>query len=297
MEVITDFLGNYPDDPIRHLHLNEYLTKGNGRFFYGLGDKPFNLSDKNFYLDLELPIVTNMDNALNYHHYCYKAINLCPYTTGWLNWLTQSKKFHWSFFPIDERYFPQTFDKQYGAVYSGQVNSKQISDYLEVMSKFNYRHVGYGGDRVTDKGVSYEKKLDIISKSKITVVHNLLFTNEISKAQFKFLPRWQDNHAFSELDSLGIVPQLKSRLFEGFIGKTVVLCQRDSWNLASVFFREGEHFLYFDTVADLEEKIHEILNDYDKYKKIASAGCDYCKENYSTKVWVEWFYKMVYKND
>jgi hypothetical protein len=75
-----------------------------------------------------------------------------------------------------------------------------------------------------------------MSKSKIAVVHNVLFTTQgyLDNAK-KIYSDAMDCKAYSHVN-IGLAPQLKSRLIEAAFCRTLILCRRDPWNLVERYF-------------------------------------------------------------
>jgi spore maturation protein CgeB len=124
------------------------------------------------------------------------------------------------------------------------------------------------------------KKMEVISKVKIYLVHNLLvpkqhfpnyYSNELTK---KHLP-W-DSHD-------GLVPQMKGRMFEGALMGCILLVYKDQHKLIERFFTENEEFIYFENEQDLNSKIDHILANYNNYKHIGKNAQKRARENYLTK--------------
>jgi len=79
------------------------------------------------------------------------------------------------------------------------------------------------------------------------------------------------------------MPQIKSRFNEAAAAKTLNLVERDPWNVIEHFYEPNKHFIYFDDLNDLEEKIFEISVDWESYKHIAEEAHDHFINNYTTR--------------
>ena len=128
--------------------------------------------------------------------------------------------------------------------------------------------------------IGFRRKMDVISRTKIYLVHNLLtpkqflpnyFSNELTR---KHLP-WDFND--------DPVPQQKGRMFEGALMGCILLAYKDPYKTIERYFTEGEEFIYFENEADLNSKIDEILANYDKYRHIGENAQKRVRENYLTK--------------
>ena len=110
--------------------------------------------------------------------------------------------------------------------------------------------------------------MDLISKSKISLASNLLYLNE---NQIKFCkqnyPDYKNHEGLIYIEN-GITPQFKSRVIEAAFCKTLNLIKHDQWNVVEKWFKPDEDFIYYYDKIDLQEKIEDILKNYDKYVKI-----------------------------
>lgn len=238
-------------------------------------------NNKIVYLELEEPNrhFVNVDwfNHFDYDKYFSKIFSICPYTTKWSNDLYGTNKEH-TFIPIKNPKINN--DKLYDIVYAGHVFDGDIEKSLFDISKFNYRLVSNTKHKLTtDKSISNDEKLKIISQSKISLIHNLLYPTKEHISFIKTLPNYEKNEAFSLLDR-GIVPQIKGRTFEAALCKSLILCQKDPFNVIEKYFEPGKEFIYYEK-NKLSETIKEILNNYDDYLSVIDSA--YIKAlNYTT---------------
>lgn len=233
------------------------------------------------------------DNPDKYDGQFYKIFTLCPYTAKWLNKKHHNKKRIPIFFPFNEMYIPKETKKKYDVIYTGHIVSRSVLNDLKTISKFNYKLVSNSSSNlVTNKGVSYEEKMRLISESKITVAHNVLYPRLYHLINIWRIPDYRKNKAFMLIPpwykpwkylvkKYIIVPQLKSRIFEAAFGKSLILCKRDAFNVIEEYFEPDKEFVYFDN--DLEEKIKHILKNYEKYQEIAENAYKKAVKNYSTE--------------
>jgi spore maturation protein CgeB len=80
-------------------------------------------------------------------------------------------------------------------------------------------------------------------------------------------PDYKDHEALIHIDK-GIAPQFKSRIIEAAFCKTLNLIKYDEWNVIEKWFEPNKEFIYYYDKKDLEEKIKDILENYDKYSII-----------------------------
>ena len=127
----------------------------------------------------------------------------------------------------------------------------------------------------------YYDKLNILSRTKICLVHNVLlpvthfpnYSKYINDSLFKEHIPWHD-------DTLTLVPQLKSRMFEGALMGCILLVYRDEYNIVERYFEENKDFIYFDSDEDLDSTVKLILDNYDEYKHIAENAKNKVMNNY-----------------
>jgi spore maturation protein CgeB len=154
---------------------------------------------------------------------------------------------------------------------------------LSSMQKHKYAICSIGPNQaITHRGLTTHQKMDLISRSKISLASNQLY---LTKQQIEYCkhhyPNYKDNRAFLYLDT-GTVPQFKSRVMEAAFCKSLNLVKYDYWNVIEEWFKPDEDFVYYYNNVDLSEKIEHILanyNDYiplinSAYKKVLSYDID-----------------------
>jgi spore maturation protein CgeB len=131
---------------------------------------------------------------------------------------------------------------------------------------------------------SYYKKMELLSKTKICIAHNVLlpkyefpnyYSNELTQ---KHLP-WDSHNR--------MVPQIKSRTFEGALMGCILLVFKDEYKTIEKYFTENVDFIYFENEQDLNNKIDLILANYDAYKHIALNAQTKVRNNYLTKHFID----------
>ncbi len=212
-----------------------------------------------------------------------KIFSICPYTTSWFKKIYNVDRTH-VFIPICHK--PQDNIKKYDIIYAGHVYPGNIENDVSVLKDFNYRLVSNTNHPlVTDKSASHEEKLKLISQSKISLIHNLLYPTQEHIDFVKTISNYKYNEAFTLLDS-GIVPQIKGRVFESALCKSLILCQKDQWNVIEYFFEPNKEFIYYDK-NNAKEQIQEIINNYKDYLPIIEnayiKGLSYTTEAFFNK--------------
>lgn len=209
--------------------------------------------------------------------------SICKYTIEW-------RKNH---FDIDKRiYVPSPFSNKF--IYPNQ--EKTIPVYITAHNRpspilpYMFRTVKKFGGTIVDasqyKPITHEEKMILNGKSKISITYSLLFVDNNHIASIKSLPKWQYNEAFKNLES-GFVPQMKTRVYEAALSKSLILHKRDEWNIIEDWYTPEEDFIYFDDENDLLDKIDEINKNYHKYIHIAENAYNKTINNYISEHFIE----------
>ena len=246
------------EDPINYLGFEELSHLGKDcLFFYGgyANDKVFEHSDLPKYFFSTEEQTWDLDTTYKFENYVDTVFTICP------SQVTNRPKRKNVFFPFNENFIPTSFNKKYDVVYSGFATGNHVSDILNTIVKFNYRFISFSPERiVTDRNVTYKEKLNIISETKINVIHNLTGNG---------------------------TPQLKTRPFESAFCKSLILCRRDNWNIIEEWFEPNKEFLYYENSVDLEILIRNVLENYDDYLPIINSAYNRAINNYTTRHFIE----------
>lgn len=314
MRVIRSYLG-YRQDPRRYLHFSDYArTCGDfvmleGGFAKPLYWKEYNLtpqqlskvkSKKVVRLDFAEP--TNYfvgDFVEKYDDDFYKILTLCPYTAAWLNKKNVNRKRVPIFFPVNERYIPPKRKKLYDVIYSGHIVAQELKNELQELQPFRHVIISNSHDAiVTHRGVSYREKMKLYSQTRVAVVHNIIYTMRLKHryANIWRIPDWRNNEAFKlipppwkpwELLRKDLyVPQLKSRVFEAAVTRTLILCRKDPFNVIERYFEPGKEFVYYEP-GHLQETLADILAHYAKYERVIDRAFTRASREYTVKAFVK----------
>ncbi len=323
MEVLKRSAHGYAQDPTKNLDFGRFEGCGNpdvalivAAFERTAGCwKQFALSDveidrikkkKVVRLEFEEPnkffINENFDS---YDYDFYKVLTLCPYTATYLNRLQGELRRVPIFFPFNYSHTPIITEKKYDVIYTGHIVSQHVLKDLKTISRFNYRLVSNSKHAlVTNRGVDYNEKLTLISQSRITLVHNLLYPTFRHLRNIWNYPEWQNNLAFSELPppwrmarfftnrSAMVVPQLKSRAFEAAFSRSLILCKRDPFNIIEKYFEPEKEFIYFDEGC-LSEAVARILQSYGDYQPVIDRAFERAKKEYTTDAFFHKFLRDI----
>jgi hypothetical protein len=291
MQVYTDFSRNYSEDPICYFDFRSN-NKENLNFYYGINSlKAITNKNKfNIFFDLEEPTCNINEYPRKFDKNFNKILSICPYTCNFINKnFIRNREF--TFFPFNDLWTPKNSDKCYDIVYTGQINGYELKQKLNILKNFNYVLCSFSrNDLVTHRNISYQEKLDLVSKSKISIIHNLMFTTNNHIYNLTRNNKYKLNQAYSHIE-LGIYPQQKSRMFEAAFCKTLMLVQKDPWNIIENFFKPNEHFIYFNDEIDLQEIIFDVLINFDNYKKIINKAYQKAQDFTVSKFYKKFLFK------
>jgi len=259
MKVVADFSRNYPEEQSRYFNFHEYEDIAKDCILYVGGwphDSIYNEEDvPKFFLSTEEQ-VWDRDSTDIYLPYVEKILTICPPR------LTNRQKRQGVFIPINEKLIPEPTEKIFDVIYTGLAEMQHVSDIIDTIRHFNYCLVSFSelGGLTTHQNVTFPEKLQLISKSKCCVVHNLLPNG---------------------------TPQLKSRPFEASFSKSLMLVLRDNFNLIEEWFTPGEDFLYYSNKEELFNLIKECSANYNNYAHIVQNAYDKAINNYTSRKFIQ----------
>jgi hypothetical protein len=292
MNVVSNFTHNYDEDPVRFFDFESLSNIINSEYLLFYGDPP---SDKIFQESKLKKILFTLEEQYSeevgfidpgevykYENYVDKILTITP------TYIHNLKKRKYVFFPFNEKYIPSNKEKKYDICYTGFANVKFMNELLTEFVNYNYAFVSfkeiigvknyfqnpkkYLRKKLFPKkynfpnllinlpNLSYKNKLEIISESKVSLVHNQL-----------------NNGA----------PQLKSRTFESAFCKSLILVKKDKFNIIEDWFEEEKHFVYFENKNDFKEKLNYILKNYSEFAYKIQNAYLHALENYTTQKFVQ----------
>ena len=281
---------DYADGPWKYIDFQKYIPKDlqpDCIFGCCISSRVKDFSDFKYKILLE----NEEPNAYFINHPDYidetnekkwdKIITLCPYTTKWINnKYKNNRRIYAGWYPIEPDIYPINTTYDYDVCYAGSMPNAQceLHKTIDIISQYKYAYINFTGDgRSNFKNITSEKKLEIISKSKITIAYNLLFPTRGSHNL-----NYPDNEAFSHNDEF-VVPQYKWRIAESMMCKSLILVRKDYWNLIENFYKPDEDFIYFSSLKDLKLKMDNILSNFDNYKHIIESAYNKTKNLYNTE--------------
>ena len=302
MIVIEKFHPNngYGQDPLLHLNLKKHEKQGKD-FYLFLGDAYEEVfkdqyNDKlKYFLSLEEPNFCMQKDSWHEHLTIgkngkkppNKILTLCPYTTESLKSINDNRLL--TFFPFNEDYIIEN-EKEYDIIYSGSQPPIDFWDqiFIEIKKrKLKYSYCYYSpSQHTTHHSISYKEKIDLYSKTKISICHGL-FNAWGGQKHLEFINS-DSNKAFDKIrEGINIGPQVKSRTFESAFSKTLILMYKDYWNITEKFFEPNVDFIYFSSLEELFYLINDFKKDENKYKTIIESAYQKAINNYTTKHFVD----------
>lgn len=286
MRVITNFKHNYPEDPITHLDLAEFENDNKSvTLCYGSIVR----GSKLIAIDLEEPIPRE-ENIRKLFRYADIILNLCPWSSAWHNEALGAEICIPIFFPFNMKFAPKTDVKDIDVIYAGQIHDvPELEATVKSLTKFNYAHVNFkANDYTTHVNPTYEEKMNLYGRSKITIAHNVLWLNNYWAQMIKKLyPDWARNYAYKDIDQtdpvLKVYPQLKSRAFEAAFSKSLILCRYDQFRVLEHFFVPEKEFIYYYGLEDMREKIDYFSKYEEERLAIVNPAYERAINKYTTK--------------
>ena len=168
---------------------------------------------------------------------------------------------------------------------------------LNAIKDFKYNFLSLGprhwglqdlacAELMTHQNAPRSEMWELIRKTKINVMTNLLFINTEHAKRIKKIKNWDKNEAFSHIDEL-MLPQIKTRPFESAINRCLMLVKRDPWNIIEYWFEPDKEFIYYDNEEDLPEIINGILSNWEDYESIIENAFKKAINNYTTDHFME----------
>jgi hypothetical protein len=313
MEIITS-VGEceYPFDYQKSINIKK-LSKFNSstKLFLGwawIAKKSFNDSLKNYqnckkyFLNVVSPCDLLADTS-DFQKFlknmnCFDKVFIpCPYTVDYLNNISQTNRYNFTFFPNYSSYLFDMYSennynnlKIYEVCYIGSILSKEHLEILKIIK--NFKHFVVSWQKKSFRNFfkwpffinflgfkSNQEKWDLLSKCKIQVATNLLYLNRNQVENFTK----NANPSFKYYDYAiknRTLPQIKSRCIESFSTKSLLLLKHDKWNVIEEWFKPNEDFIYWYDYKDLKEKISYISSNFSKYSHIVTNAHNKVKKFY-----------------
>lgn len=242
-------------------------------------------------LQVEFPnclVAGTLDNidVFKYDHKIKKIITNDPFSVEYFNERFHYDKFIYGFIPYNPRYIPPPQPKIYDVYHTGHMHNSPISWAFPILQQTNACFVC--ADFGNHRGVGYEEKLLLNAQSKISIVHCLLQWPDRFKQGAAQFPGYR---GFDLVQEQSIVPQMKTRVFEAIMSKSLILCLQDPWNVIESYLEPNKDFIYWNGSDDLMEKINHIITHYDDYTPIIESAYAKMTSNFSIRHFFDQYLK------
>jgi hypothetical protein len=203
-------------------------------------------------------------------------LTICPYTAKWRNKNSNIRRHIYAFYPYSIDIVPRTYEKKYDVIYHGGIHGKEHEMAMKVLMETNYRYLSldYGINPLTQRYLRYatdinlpfKKKIERIAECKISICFNLIhvsykhyrnmrsYCSELKNGS-EFFDSLNPYHLYKNYPWVGVLPQFKTRVHEAAISRSVNLVYRDQWNVIEDYYEPDKEFIYFNSEADLRNKI------------------------------------------
>lgn len=293
MRIINDSSGDYPDGPTVNINLIKHsdLLNQENILFYGY-NSIFNQDLRSRFKNFTKKILFNLwaPTEFNgpppaadgktfwqpdgkYLQYFDIIYSICPYTIKWLKEVCGDNRYKYIYHPFasprDYNGPELNYEKIYDVCYFGGLHGQYHVEMAKLLKQYNSK-ISYiiPNEYTTDVGLTHHQKMQMVANSKISVVFNQCPLTEKNIQNIKSYSDWEKNEAFSGINlDVPAMPQYKCRTAEAAYCKSIILVQKDKWNIIEDFFNKDE-FMYFDNIHDLKEKIDLILKNYNIYKEM-----------------------------
>lgn len=264
------------------------------------------------------PVIDGLDAVSAEDKFEY-VLTICPYTSDWLNRNASKPKHLYAFYPYSEDIIPIDMAKAYDVIYHGGIHGYEHKQALNVMKNFKYAYssLSYGINRATRNALrdathidlSFQEKINLIAKSKISICFNLIHVSFKHLLNFhKYNRKYpQKLNLVSDIPIKGIIPnfpwfgvlpQFKTRVHEAAISKTINLVYKDKWGVVEDYYEPDKEFIYFSSLEELPKKIDYILANWEKaeIQNIVERAYEKSKR-YTTQNFVSCYSKVLGTQD
>ena len=318
MLVVEDWSSTYPDAVNQYWNLTDFSEDdGKNVVFFGWATaydraayyrEKYQHYENKMFFNSEHPCAFYSGDQMqvmlsaNADRYFDKVFTQCPFTAAWLNEIQQTNCFKSMYpastFNIEDVVF-QKQEKIHDVMYWGGIHSPTHVEIINTIKDYDYNFLSLGFpewnlrdpsliDLVTHTNLPRRKMWELLSKTRVNVMTNVLFLNESHVNNIKRIEGWEKNKAFSHLES-GILPQIKTRPFESAFHKTLMLVKKDPWNLQEDFFEPDKEFLYYENKSELKDMLDDIKINWHNYEPIVENAFEKACNSFTTKHFIDQF--------
>ena len=281
--MIVKYPNIYPEDPALKIEFNNEILQSYNDVELHIDVRMFEreMNKKYYCLDLEIPNSfvfnqTRQDYLEHYEKLYDRIITICPFTTMLRNKYLGKKLYYYGYFPSSANWNRES-EKEFDLIYMGSGTDWFLDDRI-----LKYNHVvinSHGRRYTTHSNLTFNEKMDMISKSKITLVHNKINCSHIEK-------QVGTDYFYKIINNF--LTQHKSRVVEAARAKSLILCKKDDFNIIEDIFVPNEDFIYYED-DNFEVIVDDILTNYPKYQFIIENAFKKVSTQYDIKNFIEKF--------
>jgi len=280
----------FEEDPINFLNFESIDTSDTENIELHIDCRDFVKEEGKLYfsLDFELPNGFTVQHVrheyLNIYENKYdKIFTICPYTVKKRNKFLGRELYEYCYYPSPTSWTTKN-EKIYDLIYAGSFSNYFVPN--EILN-YNYIVINRNGGMYTNvSNISFKEKLELISKSKIAIVHNTLpqvnidsFNDGLGYSHEHFIEIGGSNGGIS-------ITQHKSRIIEAARCRTLLLCRKDSFNIIEDFLEPDVDFIYFDD-NNFKLIVDDILKNYESYQPMIESAYNKIDKLYNIKNFYE----------
>jgi hypothetical protein len=281
--MIVKYPNLFPEDPALKIEFPKEITDNYQNVELHIDVRKFvrEPGKKYYCLDFELPngfvFSETRKDYLKYYEKLYdKIITICPFTVKKRNEELGMELYVYGYFPSSENWNRRN-EKDNDIIYVGSGTDWFLDDRI-----LNYKHIvinQHNRKYTTHSNLSFVEKMDLISKSKITLTHNLIDCSHITDQI--------NSEKFYEIKNKKLT-QHKSRVIEAARANSLILCKEDEFNIIEDILTPNEDFIYYND-DNFTEIINNVLNNYQDYQYIIDNAHNKVVNNYDIKNFVTQF--------
>ena len=281
--MIIKYPNIFPEDPALKLQFNNELLESLMDVELHIDVRMFSREpNKKYYcLDLETPNSFVFDQTrndyINHYEKLYdRIITICPFTAKLRNESLGKELYSYGYFPSSSNW-NRDHKKEFDLIYMGSGTDWFLDDRI-----LKYSHVvinAHGRHYTTHPNLSFNEKMDMVSKSRITLVHNQINCSHI-------YPQEGTDNFYKIINNR--LTQHKSRVVEAARAKSLILCKKDDFNIIEDLFIPNQDFVYYND-DNFDEVVSEILNNYSDYQFMIDNAFKKVSTQYDIKNFVEKF--------